>query len=326
MAQIVLGFGTSHAAQLKMPASSWPLLVDKDRRDRRMDYASLLAEARPGLEKEITPEKMQARSDACQSALDKLRELLESVAPDVMVVVGDDQHEQFLDENMPMFCVYRGHALATGGGTSRRTNRAGAVGDERPWLDAQEPVHRTGRQFDAAPDLAEHLIRCLVVADFDVACSNELKPGVGIGHAFGFIYNRLVPSGRIPMLPFMVNTFFAPNQPTPRRCYALGRALREAIESWEADQRVAVIASGGLSHTIIDEELDWRLIDALQEKDAEALCSLPVEKLIRGTSEIRNWMVAAGAMEPMEMSLIDYVPCYRSPAGTGCAMGFASWT
>jgi 3-O-methylgallate 3,4-dioxygenase len=45
-----------------------------------------------------------------------------------------------------------------------------------------------------------------------------------------------------------------------------------------------------------------------------------------GTSEIRNWIATAGAVEHLDMKLIDYVPCYRSPAGTGCAMGFAEWS
>jgi len=63
----------------------------------------------------------------------------------------------------------------------------------------------------------------------------------------------------------------------------------------------------------------------LENKDKAKLFSLPVEKLVFGTSEIRNWIVAAGAFEPMDMKLIDYVPCYRSEAGTGCAMGFAEW-
>ena len=109
------------------------------------------------------------------------------------------------------------------------------------------------------------------------------------------------------------------------RCYALGKALRRSIETWDADARVVVIASGGLSHSVIDEELDWMVLDAMTAKDAEALCALPVDRLIRGTSEIRNWIVVAGAMEPTDMTIVDYVPYYRSPAGTGCAGGFTYW-
>ena len=80
-----------------------------------------------------------------------------------------------------------------------------------------------------------------------------------------------------------------------------------------------------LSHAVIDEDLDWAALNAMVAKDADKLRSLPVEKLIRGTSEIRNRVVAAGALEHLDMTIVDYVPYYRSPAGTGCAGGFAYW-
>ena len=91
--------------------------------------------------------------------------------------------------------------------------------------------------------------------------------------------------------------------------------------------RVAIMASGGLSHQIIDEELDRQVVAALQRKDVETLSYLPRERLNRapGTPEILNWVVLAGAVEPLEMTLIDYVPCYRSPAGTGHGVTLAYW-
>jgi aromatic ring-opening dioxygenase catalytic subunit (LigB family) len=153
-----------------------------------------------------------------------------------------------------------------------------------------------------------------------------LRKEIGVGHAFSFLYRRIWPGGTLPMVPVMVNTYYPPNQPTPKRCYAFGRAVRNAIESWDADQRVAVMASGGLSHVIIDEELDHSVIDALTHKDREQLYRVPREKLRGGTSEILNWVALAGAVEPMAMKLVDYVTTYRSPAGTGCGMAFAYWT
>jgi 3-O-methylgallate 3,4-dioxygenase len=88
---------------------------------------------------------------------------------------------------------------------------------------------------------------------------------------------------------------------------------------------VGVLASGGLSHFVVDEELDRRVLKAMQEKDAAALGSLPPQRMRAGTSETRNWIAVAGAAEHLDMELFDYVPCYRSPAGTGCAMAFAKW-
>ena len=88
------------------------------------------------------------------------------------------------------------------------------------------------------------------------------------------------------------------------------------------------MASGGLSHQIVDEKLDQQVIQALKEKDVQGLCSLPRDRLNRGpgTPEILNWVALAGAMESASMTLVDYVPCYRSPAGTGHGVTFAYWS
>ena len=67
---------------------------------------------------------------------------------------------------------------------------------------------------------------------------------IGVGHAFSFLYRRLVPGSKIPMVPVMVNTYYPPNQPTPKRCYAFGQAVRKAVESWDSGKRVAIMASG----------------------------------------------------------------------------------
>ena len=317
MAEIVMSLATSHGPQLNIPPEQWTLLTDKDETDPSIDYAALLRQARPGLADENTLERWQERYAACHRALAVLREQFLRAAPDAMVVVGDDQHEQFLEDNMPMFSIYYGDAVTV----SRR---------ERPglseWQKAEEVgLPETPREFPAAPALARHLIRSLIDDSFDVACSNRLKPSVGLGHAFTFPYRYLLPEGNVPIVPVAVNCFFPPNQPTSRRCYALGESLRRAIESWDAAQRVVVIASGGLSHTIIEEDLDEAILDALQHKDRERLSTLPEERLIRGTSELRNWITLGAVAEPMDMTLVDFVPCYRSPAGTGCAMAFAYW-
>lgn len=92
-----------------------------------------------------------------------------------------------------------------------------------------------------------------------------------------------------------------------------------------ATRQSGLFGTGGLSHVVIDEEIDQMLIQGILNKDGETLSNLPIERLNLGTSEIRNWVVAAGALEHLDMKLINYVPCYRSEAGTGCAMAFAIW-
>ena len=91
---------------------------------------------------------------------------------------------------------------------------------------------------------------------------------------------------------------------------------------------VAVIGSGGMSHFVVDEALDRGFLDAMQRKDAETLISIPPYNFRSGTSELKNWIPVAGAMNEvgLKMSLIDYQPLYRSAAGTGSGMAFAYWS
>jgi hypothetical protein len=128
-----------------------------------------------------------------------------------------------------------------------------------------------------------------------------------------------------PIVPVMINTYIAPNVPSPGRCLRFGRALGRAIRSWPGDDRVLVVGSGGLSHFRVDEALDRGVLAALEQSDWQALTDLPVDELVLGTSEIRNWIAAAGALEGFEMETLAYVPAYRSKAATGCGMGFARW-
>jgi Catalytic LigB subunit of aromatic ring-opening dioxygenase len=317
MAKIVLGIGTSHSPQLSVRASEWRVLQEKDEHDPRLDYQGLMKRAKPGIQTELTPEKFRQRDEACQRAIETLGNVLQQAKVDVVVVFGDDQHEQFQDDNMPTFAVYHGKSLPVVTHTGRNP-AAWKMAEERGWA-------MTAPEYDADHVLAGHLIRSLVDAEFDIARCNRLRPDIGVGHAFSFLYRRVLPGGKLPMVPVMVNTYYPPNQPTPRRCYAFGQAVRKAIESWDGDKRVAVMASGGLSHVVIDEEIDQMTIDGLRNKKPESLWRLPRERLWGGTSEILNWVALAGVAESMDLKFFEYVTTYRSPAGTGCGMGFAYW-
>jgi 3-O-methylgallate 3,4-dioxygenase len=104
--------------------------------------------------------------------------------------------------------------------------------------------------------------------------------------------------------------------------------LTRAIASWPEELTVGVIGSGGLTHFVVDEAFDRLVLDALKTGDATALSAIPENMFQSGTSEIKNWITVAGAMAEagLTMNLVDYVPCYRSEAGTGSAMGFAHWS
>jgi hypothetical protein len=317
MAKLVLGLATSHSPQLSVHVDRWALLREKDEYDPRLDYKALLGRAKPGIAQEITAGKMRQRYDACQKAIGILGDILRQAEADVIVVLGDDQQEQFHDDNMPTFAVYHGKSFPVVAHAGRNP-AAWKSAEENGWA-------KTAPEYETNVALADHAIRSLVLDEFDIARCNKLRPEIGVGHAFSFLYRRILPGGNLPMIPVMVNTYYPPNQPTPKRCYGFGQAIRRAIESWDSDKRVAVMASGGLSHVIIDEDIDQMTLDGLRKQDPELLWRLPREKLRGGTSEILNWVALAGAVGSMKMTLVDYVTTYRSPAATGCGMGFAYW-
>jgi 3-O-methylgallate 3,4-dioxygenase len=325
MAKMVLGLATSHSPQLSLPPEHWLMRGEEDRLNqslyrvpdgKHVTFDELLAEVGSEIAQELTPEVFQKRHEANQRGIAKLAEALEHVAPDVLVILGDDQQEAFHDDNMPAFCVYWGEQVPY---VPRQRSRGTAA--LTTWAYPKE-----ARQYPGHPELALHIIDAMMEQGFDVAHSKYLQEGQSITHAATFVFARIMQGKNIPVVPIMQNTYYPPNQPRPRRSYEFGIALRNAIETWKRPARVAALGSGGLSHFVVDEALDRQVLKALQEKDIDAIASLPLERLQSGTSEIRNWITTAGAAQHLEMEVFDYVPCYRSPAGTGCAMGFAQWT
>jgi len=196
---------------------------------------------------------------------------------------------------------------------------------------ANQPAVSTVRTCH--PALARHLLKATSKAGFDPGASRRLPAGryenSGIPHGWGFIYQQILGGDyEIPVVPVFVNTFYDPNPPSAGRCYDFGRALGAAISSFPEDLRVGVVASGGLSHFVVDEELDRPFLDALIAGDRAFLAGLDDDVLRSGTSELRSWIVAGTAAHQAGLAgeLVDYQPCYRSEAGTGCAMAFATWS
>jgi aromatic ring-opening dioxygenase catalytic subunit (LigB family) len=165
----------------------------------------------------------------------------------------------------------------------------------------------------------------MMAEGFDVAQLTRQAQGRTVGHAFTFVRRRIMQPKMSPILPVAINTYFPPNQPTAARCYAFGKALRRAIESWDSTKRVAVVASGGLSHFVVDEEFDRGVLKAMRENDEQAIGSFAEPLFQSGSSETKNWISAAGALEHLNMELLNYAPAYRSAAGTGVGLAFAQW-
>ena len=323
MARLVAAFGSSHSPALNSPAHD---MAGHARRDEmyahHLDVDGNKVSYRELLEKrdfsaEIAPEKIAERVAACERALDRLAAGIAAARLDALVVVGDDQHEQYFEENMPAFLLYGGATIANG---------PLDLPAEAPayWKRARSLYHEPAapRDYPVARELALFLVERLLEREFDVAWAERLAKPRGEGHAFGFVHRRLMAERIVPIVPLVVNTYYPPNQPRPGRCYRLGVALRDCIAAWAQDARVGVLASGGLSHFTVDEALDRAVLDGCAKGDGEALAAIPPAKLNSGSSEIRNWIVMAGAAAGLAPAWQEYVPLYRTPAGTGCGMAF----
>jgi hypothetical protein len=181
--------------------------------------------------------------------------------------------------------------------------------------------------FPAMSGFARELIEGFIDRDIDVGAAAQIEKPLdsGFGHGIGFVETRIFGAKKIPVIPLLINTYYPPNAPRPSRCHDIGRVLRRCIESSKEDVRVAVMASGGLSHFVVDEDLDRCVIEGFEAGRSELLRTLPVAALNSGSSEIRNWIVFAGAIEGMERRWLEYQPLYRTPAGTGIGVAFGVW-
>jgi len=349
MAEIVLGIGTSHSPVLALTPDLWPQYSSNDPNNRelistrsatRVTYDELLKEADPSFADRINMDQFQQEHERLQRGIAEVRQSLQDAKPDVVIIISDDQDEILFDDNMPAFSIYWGETVkllprqVPPDATEMRKKIMAGYGD----VELDVPVDS---------ELGEHVIKSLIDQDFDISHSRYLRNEYGgnigpsgyvwwkretpprpfgIGHGWGFVVKRLMDNKPFPILPVIINTCYPPNQPTPRRCYALGKAIRNAVKSWDSNKRVAIVASGGLSHFVVDEEIDRMVIQGMQEHDGELLGSIPRERLNSASSEIRNWITAAGALSDLDFELIEYVPAVRTPAGTGGGWAFARWT
>jgi hypothetical protein len=328
MARLVAAFGSSHSVMLAATRADWShAFRESDRRmplfDSRglaISYDALLAAAPRDSKARVTEEVLGRAYDRTFGAVAELKRQMDDVALDCLIVIGDDQHELFQDNLMPSLAIYYGETIRN---AARPADLSGADWYKRaqmqrlePERDAHYPVHR---------DIALHLIGGLTAREFDVCAMREIARHQYEGHAYSYIHRTYLTGRGIPIVPVMLNTYYPPNPVTPKRCVQLGRALKALIESFAGDLRVGVVASGGLSHFVVDEELDQSVLTALREKDLDYLAKLDPKNLQAGSSEIRSWIVTAAAAEDLTLVWSDYIPAYRTPALTGTGLAFARW-
>ena len=322
MAQVVFGCATSRSPLLSGSAEVWGWMGERDQHSPRLrdgsgalvSYDTLLARADASLAAQATPAAFEAKHAAAQRALATVVERLAAARPDVIVFMGDDEEEYIHDDLRPALLLYRGQTWQN---VPRPVDPTDRIAVATNWQWGRQPG-----TYPVAADLTTHVLRSLIDAEFDVGDSLTLE---AMPHGFGFLYERLLGDRSVPIVPLIVNVHTPPAQPTPRRCYHLGRAIRDAVLTWPEPLRVAVVATGGLSVGVVEESLDRAVLDALCERDMDALARLPRGWIQGSTGEVLCWVSAAGALEHLQMDLIDYIPAYRSAAGTGAGLAFATW-
>jgi hypothetical protein len=326
MARIVLGLGTSHTPMLLADAADLPRYEENDRRLSLLDldgapatFDVMLGLARDRYNEEVTADRLAARHAAARGAIGRLADTLSSAALDALIVIGDDQQEMLRGTDIPPLLVY-----------------------DRPTMRSVRPPHAPSRpewvlrasgryypdiatDYPVAQDLARHLVADLGQQGIAVAAATFDNDAVAMGHAFAFIHSQVMPDPPIPVVPILLNALYPPTQPTPRQCLAIGEGIARAVAAFPTDARVGIVASGGLSHFVVDEGLDRALVAALSTGDFAALAEVPLHKLNSGNAEIRNWICAAGALGALQTDGIEYIPGYRTRAGTGVGLCFAVW-
>jgi len=128
------------------------------------------------------------------------------------------------------------------------------------------------------------------------------------------------------VIPFAVNVVQYP-PPSGHRCYQLGKALRRAIDSFDADLNVQVWGTGGMSHQLqgpraglINKEFDKRFLDGMVH-DPEALTRMPREQYLREAGsegiELVMWLIMRGALDgPVrEVHRVYHVPASNTAVG-----------
>ena len=304
-----LGLGCSHGAGLFRPPEVWQAHLQR--------VSAGIIEQSPSAQAERDSlEVCKEKYGRVHSAYAKLRELVSAYRPDALLMIGDDQTDLFDMSNNPTISLYTGTEPIWG----------------RTGYDWDKPVtERRKVVFNNHVDLSRLLLKGLIKRGFDVANSEKFvpvgKPDAGVSHMVARIVPELDATGKLPIICLFLNEYYPP-LPTAQRCAQLGRAIAAVLA--DRPERVAICASGGLSHYpgrrnqgAIDIPLDTWVLERLARNDVAALEHLftfDSDNLRSGTGEIRAWISVAAAMS-RPATIVDYLPVHAGFLGAG----FAYW-
>lgn len=258
----------------------------------------------PNIAREWHNMKDESR-DWLTAGYDKLGGRFKALNVDVLVVQSNDHWVNFFLNNVPAFCVGIG---------------AEHDGPPEPFMKPVFP-HET---IPGHAGLGRHILDEAFAAEFDPAYSHRLK----LDHGMCVPIWRMGLDPLPAVVPILTNLVEKPF-PSPKRCIKWGRMVRSAIEGYPEDIRVAVLATGGLSHSIgettmgwIDEPFDHACIDLFKTASDEEIAPR-LEELMdasgNGGAELRNWLIAHAAAGSQGFDLIDYAPMPDMLIGCGLA-------
>jgi protocatechuate 4,5-dioxygenase, beta chain len=175
------------------------------------------------------------------------------------------------------------------------------------------------------PELASHITQCVIQSDFDLTVVNRMDVDHGLTVPLSLMFGQPhVWPCRV--IPFAVNVVQFP-PPSGNRCYQLGRALRRAIDSFDADLDVQIWGTGGMSHQLqgpraglINKEFDRQFLDQLVA-DPQSLARIPLVQYIREAGsegiELVMWLIMRGALDAQvrEVHRFYHVPASNTAVG-----------
>ena len=234
------------------------------------------------------PDENPQQLEQAGAGMNELGKVLDETKPDAILFFGADHVETFSVTCIPSFAIVAGdRAIAKFAGREHNL-----------------PIHR---------EMAEDILNKLVVDHhFDIAYSEDAE----LGHAFSIPFEYVIGTRNIPVIPFFTNVYVPP-LPTPKRCAALGRAIADIVKGRK--ERVAIIASGGMSHfpgtsKYLHPEFDFDrwLVSQFEIGNTDALLNMTGTQLDEvGNTEMLSWAVMFGALGTTSGELIDYIPTWH---------------
>jgi hypothetical protein len=304
---VISAFATSHAYTFQEP-ETW------DQRRERSKASVARKAGRPASDtseaRAETLEDNRSRYAHIRAAHKTIRERLAHARADAVLLIGDDQTENFSADNLPQLLVYTGGDYVADDWDRKKTARV-----------------------SSHPEIACKLVEGCLEEGFDVGTSAAFKDGKLLSHAHAEPILYLVRESGTPVVPVFVNAVHPP-APSAARCYAFGQALRRVVDGRLAGRRIILCASGGLSHFSpshpwehhvgaryvgdISVEFDRRIVEWMRAGEGHRLAALSAPELIEhGEAELRQWIVLLGAVGAQKPEFLVYEPLFRSIMGMG---------